>query len=542
MNWKTHEKVEEEHRHIQEAIDAYLRGEIKGPAVKKKSAHFGIYEQNDGKFMCRIRLTGGEISTEKFLAIGEIVEKYNIDYIHISTRANIQLHGVPGTKVYDVIRQCTEKGLPFRGGGGNTFRSVLTSVNSGLSKDTVFDILPHARKLNEVIYFYDKAFYLGRKFKVSFSSNQNDSGRAKLQDLGFIATKKDGKRGFEVYAGGGMGRGSATAIKLMDFLPEDEYIRATKAMIDFFDTHGNRTNRSKARLRFLLEELGKYDFISTFNRYFEKTPKEDEKITKVYYGRYINKLKMINTEKVDGYEKFLKYSTHSTRFGKDVKSVEVQINHGKLKAHEIKHLANTLIDMNIPFIRVNIDQNIYIPFIYQDSISYLYKNLVEIPAIKKRYKLEKDMVSCIGAQVCKMGVIKSPIIASATGRVLDEISNRYNLEPKIYWELVQGIKFSGCPSSCSGNAIASIGFHGMKQKIGEEYIEGGNLYLGGLSGKEKNELAILTNIFIPTIHIPRVVGNIVEEYINKKRKSDTFMTYVHRNRERLLENCKENFA
>lgn len=542
MNLETHKKVEEEHRGIQDAIDAYLREEIKAPAVKKKSAHFGIYEQNDGKFMCRIRLTGGEISTEKFLAIGEIVEKYDIDYIHISTRANIQLHGVPATKVYDVIRECTEKGLPFRGGGGNTFRSVLTSIDSGLSKDTVFDVLPHARKLNEVIYFYDKAFYLGRKFKVSFSSSPRDGGRAKLQDLGFVATKKDGKRGFEVYAAGGMGRGSATSIKLMDFLPEDEYIRATKAMIDFFDTHGNRTNRSKARLRFLLQELGKYDFISTFNRYFEKTPKEDGRTTKVYYGRYINRLKVVNTEKLDGYDKFFNYSTHPTRFGKNIKSVEVQVNHGKMKAKEIKDLATTLIDLNIPFIRVNIDQNIYLPFIHQDSISYLYKNLLEIPSVKKEFKLEKDMVSCIGAQVCKMGVIKSPVVASATGEVLDDLSDKYNLDPKIYWELVQGIKFSGCPSSCSGNAIASIGFHGMKQKVGEEYVEGGNLYLGGLSGAAKNDLAILTNIFIPTTHIPQVVGGIVEEYINNKEKSDTFMTYVHRNRDRLLEEHKEKFA
>ena len=191
----------------------------------------------------------------------------------MSSRQDVQLHGVPPENVYAAVRSCTENGLPFKG-GGNTFRNILVSPDSGIAPDSIFDVIPHAKSLTDIIFRWDNAFELPRKLKIGFAASEKDEFMAAIQDLGFVAAIKAGKPGFKVYGGGGMGRESAVGIELLDFIPCAQVPQCALAMTEFFYEHGDRTNRNTARIRFLVKRLGKEKFVELFRDYFNRAQKE----------------------------------------------------------------------------------------------------------------------------------------------------------------------------------------------------------------------------------------------------------------------------
>ena len=256
---------------LKDSLDAYIQGRITYAELKHTTAPFGIYRQRDNKFMVRIRVPGGEVSLSHLKNIVNITEKYSAEFIHLTTRQDIQLHGIKPQNITPIISDCHANGMIFKGGGGDTFRNIAACPDSGLSVKSIFDVIPHAKYLTEYLYSYEKAFSLPRKLKIAFSCNSDDKALAKFQDLGFIACLKNGEKGFKVYVAGGMGRNSAKGIKVFDFIPEKQFVNCAVALTNLFYDHGNRENRSKARLRYLAKELGKDKFINLFLKYLDET-------------------------------------------------------------------------------------------------------------------------------------------------------------------------------------------------------------------------------------------------------------------------------
>ena len=233
-------ELKAEHLALKKDVASFLNKELSAADLKHSTAPFGIYQQRDDLFMTRIRITGGHINISELRRIANIIDENNISYAHLTTRQDIQLQGVPPENIYAIVRSCTESGLPFKGGGGNTFRNIAVSPDSGIAPDNIFDVVPHAKSLTDIIFKWDKAFELPRKLKIGFASSEKDELMAMLQDLGFVARIKDGKLGFKVYGGGGMGKESALGIKLFDFISLDEVPRCTLAITELFYDHGDR--------------------------------------------------------------------------------------------------------------------------------------------------------------------------------------------------------------------------------------------------------------------------------------------------------------
>jgi sulfite reductase beta subunit-like hemoprotein len=466
------QKLEIEHSSLREKIEAFLNDDLSAADLKHFTAPFGIYQQRNDLFMTRIRITGGHLTTQNLHNTAAVIEDNNIAYAHLSTRQDIQLHWVPPQNIYSTVRQCTKNGLPFKGGGGNTFRNIAVSPDSGITPECVFDVIPYAKSLNDIIFSWDKAFELPRKIKIGFVDSEKDAFMAAFQDLGFVAVTKNGKPGFKVYGGGGLGRGSALGVELIDFLPCNEVPRCALAMTELFYDHGDRQNRNAARIRFIVKRLGQDKFIELFHEYFNKTDLAtmDFPKWKLDLEAEIKGLSKFDEQNVEdtSYHEWLKYAVTETAFGQDIVSVKIFVPSGNLRADQIKKIAVAVDNYGGSFVRLTANQNILLPLVHKSALPVLYKFLKnEMQDIDLTLKSFKGHVtSCVGSTVCKIGILDSQSMGNYIGFALDEyFKNKTSLKAEKASRILDMIKVSGCPNSCSGHPAACIGLQGQKKKI-----------------------------------------------------------------------------
>jgi sulfite reductase beta subunit-like hemoprotein len=470
-------------------IDEYLFGGITADQLKPFAAPFGIYEQRNGLFMVRIRVSGGHITLENLRDIAKIMERNKIGSAHLSTRQDIQLHDVSAENIFSTLESCDLSGFPFKGGGGNTYRNIIASADSGFGHDSIFDVLPYVDELNSFLKKYEKAFGLPRKLKAGFFSNQYEALNAAVQDLGFVAKIRNGRKGFKVYGGGGMGRGSSLGIELFNFLPDSQVIRCAVAMTDLFYDHGDRINRNQARIRFILKKFGADEFKKLFNEYYAKTPDYVLSLAPEFnYAHLAEKVKRAAARTVleNGYDSWRKHAVIPTNLGPDISSVRLYVPHGNLTAPQLVKLAALVEKLDIGFLRLLPSQDILIPLAHSSSLVEIYnlllKDFSEIDLALKSFK--GHIVSCVGSGICKIGILKSPDIADAAGAEMDKMLPADTPEKvKILRTLTDHVRISGCPNSCAGHPAAKIGLQGQKKRIGET-TEDVCLFFTGLSTDE----------------------------------------------------------
>jgi ferredoxin-nitrite reductase len=457
---KMDNKLKIEHLLLKEKVAEFLNGELSAADLKHSAAPFGIYQQRDDLFMTRTRITGGHLAVSELRKIADIVDENNISYAHLTTRQDIQLQGVPPENIYATVRGCTKAGLPFKGGGGNTYRNIAASPDSGISPDSVFDVVPHAKSLNDIIFTWDKAFELPRKLKIGFSASSKNELMAAVQDLGFIATIKDGKQGFKVYGGGGMGKESLLGLKLFDFISSSEVPRCTLAMTELFYDHGDRNNRNTARIRFIVKRLGNKKFIELFNEYFNKTV-FDAKDFPEWQLELGSETKKFTKQEVN--QDWIKYAVSPTRFGNDIVSVKLFIPGGNLDAGQLKKIADMSDMYGVSFVRLTPEQDIILPLVQHSALAEVYtflkSELKNIDLTLESFK--GHITSCVGATVCKIGILNSPELANAIALKLDKAG----FNPESYSKILSMIKISGCPNSCAAHPTVCLGMQGQKKKI-----------------------------------------------------------------------------
>lgn len=444
------------------ALAEYLAGTKKAAEIKGFFSPYGIYQQKNDLFMMRLRINGGRLSLENLRKVIRIAKASEAVYLHLTTRQDIQLHDVPPTKIAPIMDLCGEEGLPFRGGGGDTFRNILTSALSGLRKESVFDVIPYADELKKYIFSIDKAFELPRKIKIGLFDAPQDEHFARVQDLGFLAVMKDGVKGFKVWGGGGIGRNSAEGVLLFDFLPAVDLAKAAKAMIDLFSEHGNRQNRAVARIRYIVKNLGKEEFTSLYRSYFEKADapvtvpvpeKAPERILSKSFSAHLN----------PGLDDWKRLNTRpALQEGNSL--VHIRIPWGNLKCKDLEAIAWIMEKYSLAELRLTPDRNFYFIDFPTDALPALYDDLLKLlPRIDTTLKsFVGQVVTCIGCTVCKIGILNSPELGERVGKKLDEyFKDKPEEKIRLADEILGKIKISGCPSCCTAHPAADIGLNGL---------------------------------------------------------------------------------
>ena len=491
---------------LERALELFIAGDISAADLKHSTAPFGIYQQRNDKFMVRIRITGGHLELRKLQIIAKAMKRFSVGFMHLTTRQNLQLHDVDAVNVVPIVEFLTRHGIPFRGGGGNTFRNILVSTESGVSSDTLFDVFPYAVALNDFLLSYDKAFDLPRKLKIGFSSSAADTIHANLQDLGFIAKLRNSQRGFEVYAGGGMGKNSRYGIKLFDFLPDSEVAKCAEAITDLFYDHGDRSNRSKARLRYVLNRIGEEAFRELFSEYFKKSDAvitiREANLRDAQNRELRTSQSVLREENSDpAYLKWLDYAVSEAGSDDSFKRLTLFVPQGNLNAEELDKLHHMMRENGMEHLRISQSQDFVtdpvsaaqIPGVY----SFLKKEFSDTDFTLESFK--GHVLSCIGSGVCKIGIVNAPSFSESVASALDSYFADKPAEKGAFIKnILHEIRISGCPNSCSGHFAAKIGLYGMKKRVDGELIEGAIMENDGSDG-----------CFIPISELPEQILSLI---------------------------------
>ena len=454
---------------LKEAFDGFMAGEVSPEVLKPVSAPFGIYQQRNAHFMVRVRVNGGEIACERLAGLAGVLDVSG-GHAHLTSRQDIQLHDIPAARVVDVVVAIDRLGLPLKGGGGNTYRNILVGSDSGLSSESVFDVYPYAHVPNRAMQKCEKAFSLPRKLKIGIFACERDRLLASVQDLGFVAKHIDGQEGFAVFAAGGMGRESSVGLELFGFLPASQIVRAAVALTELFYDHGDRVNRSQARLRFLLKRLGAVAFQRLYLEYFARTEsplvnlRADDPFPVLIKG--LKRGRAI--EPMAGFASWEQIAVLPTRFGDAVKSVRLFVPYGRLDAGQLRKIAALAEGYGSPAVRLLTTQDILIPLVHRSALPSLYKRLrkefVDVDLMFASYR--GHFTTCVGSTVYKIGMVNAPEVADKIAAALDSYLPPDTPERLALLKMVADeLRISGCPNSCAGHPAARIGIGCVNQKV-----------------------------------------------------------------------------
>lgn len=466
--------MESEYLDLKKAFDSYLAGGMSAEALKPIAAPYGIYQQRNCGFMVRVRVNGGEIACAKLSGLAELMERSGC-YAHLTSRQDIQLHDVPAEQVLDVVQASDRLGLPFKGGGGNTYRNTVVGADSGLSPETVFDVYPYAHALDKAMRRLEKAYALPRKFKMAFFMSERDVLRASIHDLGFVARLVEGRRGFRVYAGGGMGRESAVGICLVDFLPAEQAGRVAVALVSLFHDHGDRSNRHQARLRFLVKRLGGEAFARLFWQYYvtvdapQLEPVTGETALPPEFPSEATPACLAASHETAGdFGIWRRIAVLPSRFGDSVKSVRLYVPYGNLESRQLRHIAELAGRAGSPFVRLLVTQDVLVPFVPEALLPRVYRGLCEdLKDIDLTFRSYRGhLVTCVGASVCKVGMVDTPAVADQLAEKLDRYLPADTPDKIALLRVVaDDLRISGCPNACSAHPAAKIGIGCVSQNV-----------------------------------------------------------------------------
>ncbi|MCP4338228.1 MAG: hypothetical protein GY799_04925, partial [Desulfobulbaceae bacterium] len=360
--------------------------------------------------------------------------------------------------VPEIVRELYSAQLSSRGGGGNTARNIMASCDSGINPEELFDVTPHAVALSSRLIAEGDSWNFARKFKVSFSSTKKDNALAAFNDLGFVATTREGRRGFTVYVAGGMGCRPRLSKILHDFIGEDQVYHVCSAVKNLYLEFGNRKTSNSGRLRFLWEELGEVRFREIYQR--ELARAEEKPILELDLESFenccvISRRSGLTPRKVagTGFRSWKKqYVTVQKQAG--LYSALIPLALGDLQARDGIILSRFLEKFGENVMRMTMTQNIQIRNIPEEYLGNLYELVCEIETLSHLPKLCGDIIACTGANTCTTGV--------CLPQGLVPVVQKYLVNSDVNLSALQDLKLniSGCPNSCGQHHAADIGLYG----------------------------------------------------------------------------------
>ncbi|OGO49589.1 MAG: hypothetical protein A2148_11350, partial [Chloroflexi bacterium RBG_16_68_14] len=488
----------------------------------------GIYGQRqDNVQMIRVKIPHGSLTAEQMDVLGDIAERFTPRKLgHVTTRQDIQFHFVLLEDVPTVLRIMAQVGLTTREACGNTVRNVTADHMSGLCPDTVFDITPYAEATARFFLRNPICQKLPRKFKIAFSACSHDYGMVPIHDLGATAVIRDGGRGFRAVVGGGLGAAPSVAEVLEEFVPEGELLRVIEATLRVFDRTGERKNRNKARIKFLLKRIGIEEFRRLVREELSTLPPADS-------GAYRDPdWSLLEEEQQHPSAASLGQNGQAPRPGfqawertnavpqgqEGFYMAYVLLPIGDLTAEQFRALAAMSRKYAGGKLRTSANQNVVLRWVHEEDLPALHADLVEAGLAEDGVLTLTDVMTCPGADTCSLGVTSSKGLGQA---IRDELfSKNGHLKDDPLVEQIR-IKISGCPNSCGHHHIADIGFYGNAVHSGERMVPAFSLLIAGKG--ETEDARIAKHVMkIAAKRIPEAVVRLTEHYQEERQDGEPF--------------------
>ncbi len=526
---------------FEQMLVRYLAGDLDEDVFRVFRLGNGIYGQRQGgqNQMVRVKVPYGSIEPEQLEMIGWLVDEYSRGWGHITTRQNIQFHFVTLTKIPEVMRHLASVGLTTREACGDTVRNIQGCHLAGACPHEVLDISPWAEAAFRHFVRNPLGQRLPRKFKINFSGCQTDCGQAMFNDVGVIATTRtnedgDLESGFRVFIAGGLGANPHPALALEDFTSREDLLPTIEALLRVFDQTGNRDNKLRARMKWLVDTLG-FDelkrrvlatrkLLPASSTWPGGIPDVVEERGDAPAGVAAG---VAPTVMGQGTPVTLRSRDPQSRW--DQANVVRGIASGRVSAYayaalgditgdQFRALASIQRELGAD-VRLTNRQNVVFRGLTEAQLPVLYERLQVIGMAEPGAELARDVVACPGADTCNLAVTQSRGLAKAIGDRLEEEGLAD----------VGGVRIniSGCTNSCGQHHAVDIGFFGVERRAHDQAAPGYTMLLGGYVGQEQIHFGDKA-LRLPAKTAPEAAVRVVRRFAEERGAGETFRTWLDR--------------
>ncbi len=468
-----------------ETLGRFERGELSAEDFRRYRLTRGVYGQRqEGEQMIRVKLPQGVAAPGALLAMAEVAERWGHGYANVTTRQNLQFHYVKLADAEAAMRVLHEGGVTTREACGNTVRNVTCCPFAGVHSRETFDVAPYGEAVTRFLLRAAWANSLPRKFKIAVSCGPRDCAFAAINDVGLVGRVVEGRKGFRVMAAGGLSTTPESAVVFFDFVEAESLLDAVEAIVRVFDRHGNRENKHRARLKYVLRKMGRERFVEALRGAYAEVKSRggtplDLAVVEPAPAPPAPSADAPDADRVTargpGYLAWRAANTF-TQVQPGYTTVISRHALGRVTAEHLRALARLCVEYGEASVRTTIDQNLAIRYVPHHKLPALHAELSALGLANPGASTVSDVTTCPGAETCNLAVTASRQVGAAiTARLEGDAS----LAETLSVSKAAVIKVSGCPNSCGQHHIADIGWHGAVRKVGDRSAPVYQLHLGG---------------------------------------------------------------
>lgn len=486
----------------------------------------------DAPGMQRIKIPMGRLTAHQLDVLAELAEEYSDGILHVTTRQDIQLHFVHIDDTPSLMRRLAAVGITTREACGNSVRNVTACQYAGVCNDQSFDVTPYAHALTYFLLGHKDTQDFGRKFKISFSGcREHACALANIHDIGLVAVKKiiDGqdRRGFEMYVGGGLGSVPHEAKLLSEFVSEEELLPLSQAICRVFARLGERKNRARARLKFVVAKLGIDEFRNVVMKERESLA-PDERWTSWRSDLGVaDEVPLRPGKRLDsgifakGFKPWRDSNVRpQAQAGYVVATIRLPL--GDMTSDQARSIADLARRYTGDTIRLTVEQNVVLRWLPEADLPALYDELVRLHLASAGAGTVTDIVACPGTDTCKLGISSSRGLAGVLEGHLAARRDELADEVKALH-----IKTSGCFNSCGQHHVADIGFLGVSRNVGGRRVAHFQLVVGGQWTHNGAAYGLAIGAF-PSRRVPQVVDKLTALWTSHRQGGESFQDFIQR--------------
>ncbi len=530
-----HAFVAERVEQFRDQVQRRLSGELAEDAFKPLRLMNGVYLQLHA-YMLRIAIPYGTLSSRQVRMLAHIARKYDRGYGHFTTRQNLQFNWPKLSEIPDALSELASVEMHALQTSGNCIRNVTADHFAGAAADEIADPRPYAEILRQWSSVHPEFSFLPRKFKIAVTGAERDRAAIQVHDIGLHLKKNEkGEIGFAVYVGGGQGRTPMIAKLIRDFLPEEDLLSYTTAIVRVYNLHGRRDNKYKARIKILVHETGAEELARQVEAEFAelkdselKLPEADVEAIAAYFAP------PALPDRAEGWENLARWKKTDPAFSRWVQQNVQPHKHpdygmvtislkpiggipGDASDSQMDAIADIAEEYAFDEIRVSHEQNLILPHVALADLEAVYRGLVAIGLAEANAGLITDIIACPGLDYCALANARSIPVAQ-------EISRRFG-DPDRQAEIGElKIKISGCINACGHHHVGHIGLLGVEKKGAELY----QITLGG-SGDEHTSIGEIIGRGFEPDKVTDAIETIVNTYLTiRKEPSEIFLETYRR--------------
>ncbi|RZO76175.1 MAG: nitrite/sulfite reductase [OM182 bacterium] len=524
--------VDERVAQYREQTERFLEGKIPADEFQQLRLRNGLYVQRLAP-MLRIAVPYGMLSSKQIRKVAHITRYYDKGYGHLTTRQNIQLNWPLLKEVPDILEELASVQMHAIQTSGSCIRNITTDQYAGSAKDEIEDPRPWAELLRQWSTFHPEFNWLPRKFKIAVSGSTEDRAAIQVHDIGIRIIERNGVRGFQILAGGGLGRTPVIGSLIKEFLDPKHLLTYTEAVLRVYNRYGRRDNKYKARIKILVRamtpevfsEKVEVEWASIKNGPGTLTSEEIDRIKSSFACPKYEVLRDINLEEAlitdnEAFRNWLKQNVLPHKIsGYAIVNLAIKatgVAPGDITDEQMELIADCAETFSFGELRITHEQNITLADVRQKDLYTLWQRLVTAKLNSPNLGLLTDMICCPGGDFCSLANAKSIPVAEAIQRRFDQLDYLHDLG-----EL--HINISGCMNACGHHHVGNIGILGVDKK-GQEFYQ---VSIGGSA----NSSAAIGKILGPSFareEIPEVIETIVQVYIANRVSEEYFLDTLHR--------------